>query len=124
MTGDQMSIEELLPTTARARRTDPDTSHEAAERVNARHMTAIQTRILRIGYHQAAFTDEWLADAWGRYNGVWGHIRVSPSGLRSRRAELVDAGLLEDSGARDRTAAGRACILWRITQAGLDRLDT
>lgn len=38
---------------------------------------------------------------------------LSPSSVRPRRVELVDAGLVVDSGERR-----RGCVVWRTTEAG------
>lgn len=37
---------------------------------------------------------------------------ISPSGARSRRAELVTMGLVKDSGRRTKTASGRDSVIW------------
>src|SRR5690606_23193997 len=42
-------------------------------------------------------------------------LRISVSGTRTRRRELVDAGLVEDSGQVKLTGAGRRTIVWRAT---------
>jgi hypothetical protein len=41
--------------------------------------------------------------------------RQSPSGIRSRRAELTDLGLIIDSGRRTVTPSGRPCIVWTLS---------
>lgn len=108
---------------ARARRTDPPTSHEAARRVDPNAGT--HKRILDLlrmfppggaPYHgphvheQGGLTDEQIAFWWhDQYDEP-----ISPSGLRSRRNELTRRGLVVDSGQRGKTAAGRSCIVWRL----------
>lgn len=39
----------------------------------------------------------------------------SPSGIRSRRAELVELGMVRDSGRRERTLSGRRAIVWEAS---------
>lgn len=98
---------------ARARRTDPETSHEAAASVTGvtRKQAAVWGVILLYG----PITDEAIA---GRY-ASW-HAKdptqcppQSPSGLRTRRAELVAAGLVQDSGLRRTLSSGRRGIAWQ-----------
>jgi len=64
-------------------------------------------------------TDEW---AWERYRYRCAVKISSQSGFRTRRSELVDEGLIEDSGVRAVLASGRKAIAWQITQDGLDYL--
>jgi hypothetical protein len=96
---------------ARARRTDPQTSHQAARsviKINDTHR-----RILMI-LAEGAATDEQLYSAWQfmHCNKDW--PRVSQSGVRSRRNELVKKGKVVDSGEKGTTVAGRACTIWRL----------
>jgi hypothetical protein len=44
-------------------------------------------------------------------------LGLSPSTFRPRRIELMQAGLVEDSGQRRLTAAGRSAIVWRAKGA-------
>lgn len=99
---------------ARARRSDPITSHEAAASV--RKITETHTRLLDLLERRGAMTDEEISAAW---TGS-GLPPASPSGLRSRRAELVDRGLIADSGMTRLTASGRRTIVW-ISAARMER---
>lgn len=91
---------------ARARNTDPATSHEAAATVQPKASTRIRDEILRTLFHLGPMTDEQIAEhlSW---------LNASPSGLRTRRAELVAAGLIEQDSADGRTSSGRRCAVWR-----------
>lgn len=99
-------------TTPLARNTDPDTSLAAAASV--RKVTETHRRILAILLGTGPMTDEQIGFAWRRLTDE----KISPSGLRSRRAELVKSGLVEDSGEVARTESNRATIVWRISDAG------
>jgi len=43
-------------------------------------------------------------------------LKLSPSGCRSRRKELVEAGLLRDSGVREKTQSKRLTTVWELVQ--------
>lgn len=91
----------------KARRTDPQTSHEAAASVD--NVTITQGFILRA--LQKPRTDPQLIEAYR-------HLKKAPpaseSGIRTRRAELVDKGLVVDSGLRSTTPFGRKAIVWSV----------
>lgn len=93
-----------------ARRTDPRTSHEAGEKA-MRDLTAKQRAVLRVFVAMEALTDEEVA---AYYVGP----KQSPSGLRTRRAELVKLGYLKDSGRRTLNALGNNVTIWAITEEG------
>jgi hypothetical protein len=95
---------------AHARRGDPDTSHAAAKEVTP-HVRGVQKAVLAYAAlcGWAGFTDLDLAS----------HFQSQSSSYRSRRAELVDQGLIEDSGERRTVAGGtRRHAVWRITSSG------
>lgn len=93
--------------TAKARRTDPITSHEAAESVD--NITATQSYVLRC--LKRPRVDVELVSAYRAYKTA---PRASESGIRSRRAELVDRGLVIDTGRRVRLDSGRYAIVWGL----------
>jgi hypothetical protein len=90
---------------AKARNTDPITSHLAAESV--RDVTATQEYVLKA--LRKARTDVELVEA---YNSLKTAPRASESGIRSRRAELVRKGMVFDTGRRVRLDSGRYAIVW------------
>jgi hypothetical protein len=92
---------------ARARVTDPETSHEAAESVD--RVTETQEYILRALRRPRA--DVELVEAYRSFKRA---PRASESGIRSRRAELVDRGLVVDTGRRVRLDSGRYAIVWGV----------
>ena len=94
--------------TVRARRTDPVTSHLAADSVD--NVTATQAYILRC--LKRPRNDSQLVQAYKAYKTA---PRASESGIRSRRAELVDRGLVVDTGRRVRLDSGRYSIVWGLS---------
>jgi hypothetical protein len=101
------------PSYTQARRTDPSTSFEAAESI--RNVNQTHTRILELLNVYGPKTDEELTHRWSLEVQHRGWPTITESGLRSRRAELVAAGYVEDSGERGTTETGRACIVWQTT---------
>ena len=95
---------------ARARNTDPDTSHLAAEEVSP-HIRQLQMKVLcyAAGRGFGGFIDPEMNEDFG----------VQSSTYRTRRSELVDMGLIEDTGERLALGGkGRKHAIWRITDKG------
>lgn len=89
-----------------ARRGDPETSHEAAALVTG--LRESQVEVLGVIRRRGPMTDEEvLRVLLERRERPW-----TPSGARTRRSELVTAGLVRDSGHRKRYQTGRRAILW------------
>lgn len=89
----------------RARKTDPKTSHDAADKVT--DVTITQAYILKaLGKPR---TDTELIEAYRKLKRA---PLASESGIRSRRAELVSKGLVVDSGNRGLTQFNRRSIVW------------
>jgi hypothetical protein len=101
---------------ANARRTDPKTSHDAADSLSEERIRDSQFSVyVLIDHHGAAgLSDQDLIRAY-----TSAHLRnptmypyQSESGLRTRRSELVRKGLVVDSGRRSTTRSGRKSIVW------------
>jgi predicted ArsR family transcriptional regulator len=90
-----------------ARTTDPGTSWGAAGSVTKVTITRTRAAILRVLMNVGPMTDEQIAMAVGS-------AYTSPSGLRTRRKELVAAGRIRDSGRRERMDSGRWAIVWEL----------
>lgn len=94
---------------AGARPTDPQTSHEAAQSVQ--NIRGTKAMILKLLVNP--MTDEQLVQAFVDGTKIFSYPLVSPSGVRSRRAELVKMGLVQVVGFA-KTASGRKTILWQV----------
>ena len=104
------------PVIAHARRTDPITSHEAAQSLPSEKIRRSQEAVLTFLRKRGAMTDTQLTEDYP----VWcGHRypKQSSSGLRTRRDELVKRGLVVDSGRMEILPTGRRAIVW----AALDK---
>lgn len=89
----------------KARRTDPQTSWDAAKSVA--NLRISQQAIYALLERYGPLTDEEIHRKL--------LVPLSPSGARTRRKELVDLDLVRDSGERGRTASGRKTIKWEVT---------
>lgn len=88
------------------RLTDPETSRLAANSLSPEKLRASQLDVLVVLRRHGPLSDEAIYERLLR--------RQSVSGARTRRKELVDLGLVRDSGDRDVTASGRQTIIWEI----------
>ena len=95
-----------------ARTTDPETSHKAAQSITPAKYTETQRAILTL-LTEHPLTDEEInfRHFAGAKAGRWKY--ASDSGLRSRRRELVDQGLVVRGG-MSQTKFGKATIVWRL----------
>ena len=101
---------------ARARRTDPETSHQAAASV--RKISDTHRRIVvMLQRHPEGMTDEGMYRWWMAYREAQGWPSITPSGLRTRRSELQRRGDIVAADEKGRTAAGRACTIWTLADA-------
>lgn len=95
---------------ARARSTDPATSWEAARSIS--DLTERQKAVAFMFIGNPMADHELVAE----YSKVMHLPYQSPSGLRTRRSELVRAGILKDSGRRTETPSGRSAIVWELAK--------
>jgi hypothetical protein len=98
---------------AHARLTDPETSHAAAASID--RLTDRQGAVLRVfKRNRFAMTDVSLCSMYDVAARKGLVPAQSVSGIRTRRAELVDRGLIVDTGNRVRLASGRKAIVWAL----------
>lgn len=104
----------LFAEAARARRKDPETSHEAARHVSER-LRESQGAVLRVFDAFGPMTDEQLLDNYALFGQRNNVPMQSPSGLRTRRHELVELGKIVFTGRRDQSAGGKIKPrIWRL----------
>lgn len=99
------------PVWERIRRTDPSTSWEAGRRLSPESTRELYNDIIFVMWNNVkldGLTDEELIFVLTEQM----FKKYTPSGIRSRRSELVEAGWLRDSGQRRNTKAGRPAIVW------------
>lgn len=96
-----------------ARKTDPETSHDAARSIKEPKLSESRLAIVRIFRKHGRMNDESLAAYYASLMSDGSAPYLSPSGLRSRRSELVDMGYLTDTGLRAPTYSGRQSIVWK-----------
>lgn len=78
-----------------------DTSSAAAESIKPSAGT-LRAKVLDCIVRSSGVTDEEIAT----------RLVMNPSTARPRRLELVEMGLVKDSGERRKTRAGRASVVW------------
>lgn len=91
-----------------ARKSDPYTSHEAADSVV--EVTDTQLAIYKL--LKKPMSDQDLVSAYRNLVASNRAPRASESGIRSRRAELVHLDLIKAFG-ESKTWSGRKCLVWR-----------
>lgn len=95
-----------------ARATDPETSHEAAASITGLRET--QLDVLKVFRVWGPMTDEQLVGRMTAVTRRGGKRQQSPSGIRTRRFELVSQGVIKDSGRRAMMTTGRRAIVWEL----------
>lgn len=103
---------------AHTRRGDPVTSHEAAASIESEAIRASQQAVLECFAHFGPMYDEELVQKYGWTYLSRGWPSQSPSGLRSRRSELVKRhGKLRDSGMKVfPPGKTRRAIVWELAR--------
>ena len=95
----------LRDDTPRARRSDPTTSHEAADTNDTDKSIGLVLSALK-GFGPSA--DHELVQ-------MLASSGFTPQRLRTARAALVERGLVEESGIYRLTSHGRRAIVWRVS---------
>jgi len=98
------------PDKAFARKSDGRNSHAAAASVV--NLGPVRDRIMDVLSCYGPMTDERI---WETFSLWINAPKVSPSGLRSRRAELVKMKLVREVGT-GKTKAGRNCSVWGLSE--------
>ena len=106
---DELSLFDDNPI-AHARRTDPPTSHAAAASLTDPRTT--QRAVYDLMKWSGPISDDHLLDLYRTWSERGRFPRQSPSGIRTRRSELVARGLVTDSGDAELLPSGRRAILW------------
>lgn len=99
-----------MTTQPRARVSDPETSHEAADQVV--NINAVQSTILMILWHRGPLTDPQIAEHYYQRVAHGSAPMASESGLRTRRKELVDSGHIVATGEKRKLDSGRYAQVW------------
>jgi hypothetical protein len=99
---------------ARARSTDPDTSHDAARSIGSLRLNEVREAILAL-LRVRPLADWMLVEFYLMDASL---PKQSPQSIRSRRADLVRMGLVEKDGTAPHPETGRRHTLWRATPAG------
>ena len=101
---------------ALARPTDPDTSHDAAESIRA-ELGGSRSAVLGVLALIGPSTDTALIQAYLNLAELGELPYQSPSGIRTRRKELVTQGRVRDTGDRVPLISGLHSIVWEaVTQ--------
>lgn len=109
-------VRKPLADKANARRTDPVTSHAAAESLTSTQLRKTQTAVQACFVKHGAMHDEALVAVYQATCLAEGWPQQSESGLRTRRSELVDAEMLRDTGRTVTLQSGRSSIVWNLNE--------
>lgn len=101
-----------------ARTSDPETSHAAAASITPATLRASHEAIIELMTLIGYGTDEYICNQYELLRNMHAWPRQSQSGIRTRRHELTNAGIIIDSGQRAPTISGRLAIVWEIALHG------
>lgn len=97
----------------RARVTDPETSQAAAASQDSERVSILQGFVYTVLLHYGPLCDK---DIEAEIRTRYPEFHMTDAGVRTRRAELVHAGLVRDSGAKVKLDTGRYAIAWEIVR--------
>ena len=100
--------------TARARKSDPTTSHQAADSNNVQHSVDYVHSLLA---HYGPLADHELVQRADHESDLCGDnvVTYSPSRLRTARNTLTQAGVVEFAGIYRLTATNRRAQVWQVS---------
>lgn len=104
-----------LSTVAKARNSDPATSHVAAESITADHLSETQAAIMVI-LRETPMCDEKLVEQFHVWEQLGRFPKASDQSIRSRRAELVRKGMVEYAGFDELMTTGRYGRVWQVVR--------
>lgn len=104
-----------MSTIAKARNTDPQTSHDAAHSISADALSETQAAIMVI-LRETPMCDEKLVEQFHIWEQLGRFPKASDQSIRSRRAELVRKGLVEYAGFDERMTTGRFGRVWQVVR--------
>lgn len=99
---------------AHARRSDPQTSHDAADSISDIELRLRQAAVLKLFEVMGPMEHQRLIAAYTAHGLRLGLPKQSESGIRTRCSELVSLGRVKDSGARVMLPSGRKSIIWTL----------
>ena len=99
-----------MTTQPRARSTDPQTSHDAARKVS--NVAKVRNQILSILWQRGPLTDPKIAEYYFQRVADGTAPMASESGLRTRRKELVDMGMVTTAAWKEKLSSGRYATVW------------
>ena len=104
----------------RVRPADPATSHAAAAAVTRANVTEVKAAVLALfRRHGPMAYHEWIPKYF-RLAAEHEAPAHSESGLRTRRSELVQDGLLRDSHRTTPTLGGHQAVVWELTPTAIE----
>lgn len=94
----------------------PDLFDPPAQRHSETSIAAAEAIKPRVEiYRERILAEIKRSGALGRTDGeLQEQLNMNGSTQRPRRIELVDAGLVRDSGRTRKSASGRACVVWVV----------
>jgi hypothetical protein len=97
------------------RATDPETSREAGLSLDQAKVTKLMRNIYDM-LSVSPMYDEQLIRRYNLLREMEGWDMASPSGIRTRRSDLVKLGWVKDSGDRAVLPSGRKSIVWKAVE--------
>lgn len=92
---------------------DPDTSHEAAARLDPRQVAAMKRAILELLADEPG-TAFRITDRYFFHQGFMDWPFAKRDSIAKRMSELHKAGLIRDTGRRAPTGYGRPAVVWEV----------